>query len=92
MTGLEILELESIKQCIESMDKMHHIEILKILKKNPSIKLNENKSGVFINISFLPEETMSDIKEYINYIKDQESSLKSMESQKESFKHAYFLE
>jgi proline dehydrogenase len=87
---MSILDLEQIKQKIESMDKMHHIEILKILKKNPSTKLNENKSGVFINLAFLPQETMADIQEYLDYINDQESSLKSMESQKETFKCAYF--
>jgi len=86
----EIALLESLKQKIESMDKTHHIEILKILKKNPAIKLNENKSGVFINLSFLPQDTMSGIQEYLSYIQDQESSLKSMESQKETFKCAYF--
>jgi hypothetical protein len=86
----EIALLEALKQKIESMDKTHHIEILKILKKNPAIKLNENKSGVFINLSFLPQDTMNGIQEYISYIQDQESSLKSMESQKETFKCAYF--
>ena len=87
---MSTLDLEQIKQKIESMDKTHHIEILKILKANPTVKLNENKSGVFINLAFLPQETMADIQEYLNYIQDQESSLKSMESQKESFKCAYF--
>jgi hypothetical protein len=87
---MTILDLEQIKQKIEAMDKMHHIEILKILKKNPTIKLNENKSGVFINLAFLPEDTMAGIREYLGYINDQESSLKSMESQKETFKCAYF--
>ena len=87
---MTILDLEQIKQKIESMDKMHHIEILKIMKKNPSTKLNENKSGVFINLAFLPQETMTEVQEYLNYIQDQESSLKSMESQKETFKSAYF--
>jgi hypothetical protein len=87
---MSTLAIESMKMKIENMDKTHHIEILKILKKNPSVKLNENKSGVFINLSFLPQDTMNEIQEYLNYIQDQESSLKSMEHQKESFKNAYF--
>jgi hypothetical protein len=88
----EVSTLEALKLKIETMDKSHHIEILKILKKNPSIKLNENKSGVFINLSFLPSESMHEIQEYLNYIQDQELSLKSMESQKESFKNEFFME
>ena len=87
---MSTLAIESMKMKIENMDKTHHIEILKILKKNAAVKFNENKSGVFINLSFLPQDTMNEIQEYLNYIQDQESSLKSMEHQKESFKNAYF--
>ena len=33
----QISVLENLKTRIESMDKMHHIEILKLLKKSPQI-------------------------------------------------------
>jgi len=74
------------------MTKTQQIEILKILKSNPLVKLNENKSGVYINLSFLPMETLSEIQEYVYYIQDQESSLRSMESQKQEFKNTFFTE
>ena len=88
----ETLSLESLKSQIETMNKNQHIEILKILKSNPLVKLNENKSGVYINLSFLPMETLSEIQEYVHYIQDQESSLKSMEYQKQEFKNIFFTE
>ena len=75
---------------IESMLKMHHIEILKIIKKDHNIKINENKSGVFINLSFLPQYTIDEILQYINYISDQENCLKSLETQKDDFKNTFF--
>ena len=84
--------LECLKSQIEQMNKTQHIEILKILKSNPMVKLNENKSGVFINLSFLPLETLSEIQEYVHYIQDQESSLRSLEYQKEEFKNTFFTE
>jgi len=83
--------LESIKNAIESMTKYHQIEILKILSKKLS-KINENKSGCYINMSFLPEDTLSELEEYVSYIKDQEVSLETMEYQKEEFKNAFFIE
>jgi hypothetical protein len=86
------LSLESLKSQIETMNKNQHIEILKILKSNPLVKLNENKSGVYINLSFLPMETLSEIQEYVHYIQDQESSLRSMEYQKQEFKNTFFTE
>ena len=81
----KLMELEQMKNKIESMSKTHHIEILKIVKKNPSIKLNENKSGVFINISLLPTDTLDQIKEYLNYIDVQDESLMSIERIKEGY-------
>lgn len=89
---VDYIALEQMKSKIENMNKNHHIEILKILKNNPHIKLNENKSGVFINLSFLPSNTLNEITEYLNYIQDQEVSLKTMEIQKESFKNSFFVE
>ncbi len=65
------IELEEIKNKIESMTKIQHIEILKILKKYKNIKLNENKNGIYINISYLPPKIIHDIKTYIKYIDDQ---------------------
>jgi len=89
---LLIMELEQIKSYAEKLSAKEHIEILKILKKNPSVKLNENKNGVFINLSFLPESSLNDIVEYIKYVKDQENALQSMELQKAEFKNTFFNE
>ena len=83
--------LENIKTFIEILNKHHQIEILKILDKH-NCKLNENKSGVYINLSFLSEDIIIDLEKYINYIKDQEESLNTMEYQKEEFKNAFFIE
>jgi hypothetical protein len=84
--------LEELKSKIESMSKHHHIEILKILKKNNTVTLNENKSGVYVNISFLPNPTIDSITEYVKYIEEQEATLSSLEIQKEDCKNTFFIE
>jgi hypothetical protein len=83
-------DLDKIKTKIEGMTKLHHIEILKILKKTPSIKLNENKSGVFVNLSFLPQTTIDEIVKYIDYIFEQEKSIEFLETQCENYKNTFF--
>ena len=88
----DIYALETIKTRIEQMNKTQHIEILKILQNNPIVKLNENKSGVYVNLSFLPDKTLKEIDEYLEYVQDQESALRSNESQKLDFKKTYFDE
>jgi hypothetical protein len=82
--------LEHLKMRIEKMDKAHHIEILKILKQNSSITLNENKSGVYVNLSFLSETDIQNIQNYIQYIDVQEAAIDVMESQQTTFKNTYF--
>ena len=81
--------LGSIKDKIEKMPKNNQIEILKILKKHQNIKLNENKSGIFVNLSFLSNEILDEIDKYVNYVNDQETVINSIESQKQEFKNTF---
>lgn len=85
------VDLESMKKNIEALPVNHQMEILKILSKN-LCKLNENKNGVFVNMSFLPDNIVSEIKEYMEFVKEQETSFDTIEYQKEEFKNSYFNE
>jgi hypothetical protein len=82
-----ITEIERIKREVEILSKNHHIEILKIIKNTPTIKINENKSGVYINLTFLPRETLNSIQNYLNYINNQEQMLDIAEKEKIFFKN-----
>lgn len=84
--------LENIKNTIEKMDKSSQIEILKIFKKYPNVKLNGNKSGVFINLSYLSSDIINEIDQYLNYIDEQENTLQQVESQKKEFHKTFFNE
>jgi hypothetical protein len=88
----KIAMLENMKSRIEQMNKSHQIEILKILNKYPAVKLNENKSGIFVNLSFLPNDALDNMVQYLDYVKDQEQSLDTMENQKQNFKNTFFAE
>lgn len=84
--------LEELKSKIEQLNKQHHIEVLKILKKNNTVTLNENKSGVYVNLSLLPQQSITDIFNYVKYIEEQEAALSSLETQKLDFKNTFFNE
>jgi hypothetical protein len=83
---MDMVELDKMKSRIEGMNKLHHIEILKILKKSLNVKLNENKNGVFVNLSFLPIEVIDEMKSYVSYVGEQEKSILTMEAQQEEYK------
>lgn len=84
-------ELENIKHSIEIMNKEDQIEILKLLSKD-LCKLNENKSGVFINMSYLSNETLDEMKKYIEYTQEKATNLATMEYQKNEFKKSLIIE
>lgn len=83
--------LETIKSSIEKMNKHHQIEILRILSKQ-LCKLNENKSGVYVNLTYINDDVIEELQKYIEYTKEQEETLITTEYQKEEFKTALFNE
>lgn len=84
-------DLELLKKQIEILDQKHHIEILKILTQH-SYKINENKSGSFVNMSFFSEEILTDIHKYLQYIKEQEEHLITVEYQKDEYRKTFIKE
>lgn len=72
MREINIIELNTIKEEIDKMVKINQVEILRILKKNSKINLNENNYGVHVNLSDLPYSTIEELKNYINYVNTQE--------------------
>jgi hypothetical protein len=83
-------ELNIIREKIESMPKFNQVEILRILSKDNTVTLNENKYGTFINLTELSQEIVENMKNYINYVNTQEYNLNYLEKQKEEFKNIYF--
>jgi hypothetical protein len=77
----KIKDLESMKLSIDTMSKMNHLEILKILNDN-NVKINENKSGVYINLSFLHDDVVKKIEEFVNLVQQREILLEVVEQQK----------
>lgn len=83
--SIDVKHLEYLKNEIELLNKYHQIEILKIFSKH-LCKLNENKNGIFINMTFLPSEVIEELDKYLDFIKDQSSTIQTMEHQKEELK------
>jgi len=83
-------ELLFIRDSVESMNKFNHVELLKILHKYPNVTLNENKYGIHINLSEIPNNIITELTEYITYVKTQEKTLKYDEVKKENLKNDFF--
>lgn len=84
-------QLDIIRIQIENMSKFNQIEILRILTKNDSVIINENKYGIHINLSELPNNILNEIMVYIKYVNTQEMYLNSAEKEKEIYKNTFFV-
>lgn len=81
--------LTKLKQSIENMDKNNQIEVLRLLHKNDVI-LNENKNGVYVNLTELNSETLNNICKFVEYIDSQENKLNREETIKQEYKNTFF--
>jgi hypothetical protein len=81
--------LKEFKDKIEGLSVFHQIEVLRIFDKN-GIKLNENKNGVFVNITYISNEIINEITKYLGYVVTQESQLNEIEQQKATICKEFF--
>ena len=81
--------LISLRDEIEKLDSTHHLEILKILKKN-EVLISENRNGVFLNLNSLGSEIIDLLSVYVNHVKKQEKRLSKDETLKKKYKDVYF--
>lgn len=81
--------MDILKDKIESLPKIYHIEIGKMLNAY-RVHLNENQNGIFVNLSTLSPEIADKLNEYVNHIELQEQILKIDETEKEELKDTYF--
>jgi hypothetical protein len=84
--------MQALISRIEKLEPKHHVVIGAILKKDDSIKFNENQTGVMINTSMISEQSVQEITKFLSYIEEQEKILHKIETKKEEMKQEYFLE
>ena len=68
------------------------MEVLRILNEHNSSMLNENKNGVFINLTNVDTPTIQKIKDYLKYVLKQETHITSIEDEKKKLSEQFFNE
>ena len=83
-------KLNYIRDSIENMNKFNQIEVLRILNKSKDVILNENKNGIYVNLTEIDDLVLSELVNFIDYTTGQENLLSSTEKEKEVYKQKYF--
>jgi len=81
--------LQMLRDSIESMEKVHQLRILEIIKNN-NIDYTENTNGIFINMTILSIQLITSIQEYIKYVGLQQQQLDKGEKDKETLKNEFY--
>lgn len=84
------LDINALKQRIESMSKYHQIEVLRLLSKLPSVKINENNNGTFVNLTEQTPEVINQLIKYANYVDEQQQQINKIENEKEQLEQTFF--
>jgi hypothetical protein len=82
--------MQSIKDKIEALSKHHQIEIGRMLIHDHNVSYDENKNGIFINMSSLPTEVVHKLDEFIRHVDMQETYLQIDEQEKDELKDTFF--
>ena len=81
--------LLKLKTDIESIPRIHHIKILRILLDN-KIKFSENRNGIFVNMNEFDQKTIDALHLILLYISEQEKTLNDVEKEKSFYQTNYF--
>ena len=84
------MSIINLKDRIEVMEKYHQVEILRILRRFPEVKTNENNNGTFINLTEISTEIIKELEKYTDYVDEQQKLLKKVETEKEQIEQAFF--
>ena len=90
MNNYSVSELNYLRETIQNMNKFNQVEILRILNKHTNVTLNENKNGIYVNMSELNQNVLDEISMYIKYVNTQETNLNIAEKEKDEYKNTYF--
>ena len=89
-TNIMSNNINALKVRIETMTKYHQIEVLRLLYKLSSVKINENNNGTFINLTEQTPEVINELIKYSNYVDEQQQQLNKVEYEKEKIEQHFF--
>ena len=81
--------LTTLHKKIENLQSSSHFEVFKIIKKY-DIPFNENTNGIFINMSYMNADCITELTSHINWLEEQKSFLQKDELVKNKYRENFF--
>lgn len=87
---LMYMSIVELKDKIDRMNKSQHVELARILIHEHKVTYDENKNGIFINMTELTPSILTHIKKFLQYIELQEESISHVEREMNGLKDTFF--
>tara|TARA_B100000401_G_C52757824_1_gene696631 strand:- start:161 stop:433 length:273 start_codon:yes stop_codon:yes gene_type:complete len=82
--------LQNLKDVIENLPKCYQVEVLRLIVKDKNVTINENKNGIFINLSDIPDSLTQQLKKYISFVEEQLQILNNVDKKQAHLEKEYF--
>ena len=82
---LDVKKMHFIRESIGKLDTNEHLEIFKIIK-NYTDKYSENNNGIFINMSYLEDEALWKIHNFIEFCLENKIQLNDDQEERKNYK------
>lgn len=85
------MNVTHLRDRIEALPKIHHKDVARILLEN-NITYDENKNGMFVNLSTVPQDILEKVARFISYIDLQQETIDTGETERKDIKIQFFHE
>jgi hypothetical protein len=78
-----------LRDRVEALPKVYHKEVARILI-NDNVSYDENKNGMFVNLSTVSQDVLEKVARYISYVDLQQETISSGETERRDLKTQFF--
>lgn len=75
---LTLVQQHEMKDIIDTFNLQQYAELYRIIQKSGS-QYTKNVNGIFVNLKLLSDDTLLEVKKYVDYIKETNTRLQSRE-------------
>lgn len=74
----DLVQQHEMKDVIDTFDSQQYAELYRIIQ-NSGAEYTKNVNGIFVNLKLLSDDTLLEVKHYVDYIKETNARLQSRE-------------
>ena len=83
------MNISHLRDRIETLPKVHHKDIARIFLEH-NITYDENKNGMFVNLSTVPQEVLEKVARFVSYVDLQQETINIGETERNDLKSQFF--